>query len=429
MRDYSLDSLTEQIHSSKTREYFNEVIKSYYNESYRSAVVMLYSIAISDLLFKIEELKDIYSDQAAVDIITEITAMQVKNPTSPDWESKLIDLVKEKTNLLEPADHLHLVTLQKQRHLCAHPIITQNFELYSPNKETTRAHIRNILEGLLVKPAFLSRKVFDSILHDLASVKHIIYDETQLEKHLTTKFFSRLNQKALKLVFRSLWKIVFKISDKKCEENRNINLKALNIMLRQDYSGCLEAITNEKDYFSDINVDYIGFIIPLLNHFSGIFQKLNDSIQILIRNTVAKDADLDTFAVFLSADVNVHIEKVLAINWNSGYERDYITTESINAVFEYALREGKRDLAYEFIIKMFSNSGQYADADIRFENLIQPQLGNFNSKELKKIVAAVNNNSQIHDRRKARSANNLIRARVDELSDNKFDYSKYSNFK
>jgi hypothetical protein len=83
MRDFSIDIQTEKIYSSKTREYFDEVIKSYYSESYRSAVVMLYSIVIADLVYKIEELKELYADNNAIDILDEITEMQRRNPNSP----------------------------------------------------------------------------------------------------------------------------------------------------------------------------------------------------------------------------------------------------------------------------------------------------------------------------------------------------------
>ena len=40
----------DDIYFQKTREYFDEVLSSYANGNYRSAVVMLYSVAICDLL-------------------------------------------------------------------------------------------------------------------------------------------------------------------------------------------------------------------------------------------------------------------------------------------------------------------------------------------------------------------------------------------
>ena len=43
---------SEDIYFAKTKEYFSEVISNYASGNYRSAVVMLYSVAICDLLFK-----------------------------------------------------------------------------------------------------------------------------------------------------------------------------------------------------------------------------------------------------------------------------------------------------------------------------------------------------------------------------------------
>lgn len=62
----------EDIYFVKTQEYFNEVVSSYANGNYRSAVVMLYSVVICDLLFKLQELKDMYNDTTAVEILSQI---------------------------------------------------------------------------------------------------------------------------------------------------------------------------------------------------------------------------------------------------------------------------------------------------------------------------------------------------------------------
>lgn len=428
MRDFSVDLQTEQIYSAKTREYFEEVIKSYYSESYRSAVVMLYSIVIADLLYKIEDLKELYGDNNAIAIIDEITSLQKRNPNSPDWEAKLIELIKEKTNLLEPADFLHLITLQKHRHLCAHPVLTESYELYRPNRETARAHIRNMLEGVLFKPPLLSRKIFDDLLLNLASVKSIIFNPIQLEKHLKTKYLDKINEKTLKHIFRSLWKITFKTINVQSDENREINVKGLIIILRYNYQTLFDLIPKEIDYYSDISVENLAVFILFLNQFPKIFGILNESAKILTTNTIQKDADLDTFAIFLSKDIQKHIEKVLAINWNSAYESAYITSQSIIEVYEYALNDGNRDLAFNFLIKSFGNSPQYDIADSRFENLIQPRLNEFSKKELRAIIKEINENSQIYDRRKAKSTNYLVKERINEVFDS-FDFTKFKNFK
>lgn len=63
---------TDGIYFSKTKEYFKEVVSSYINGNYRSATVMLYSVAICDILFKLQELKDMYNDSVATRILQKI---------------------------------------------------------------------------------------------------------------------------------------------------------------------------------------------------------------------------------------------------------------------------------------------------------------------------------------------------------------------
>lgn len=50
MHEYSLEKMAEKIHYGKTKEYFGEVLSSYHNENYRSAVVMLWSVAVCDIV-------------------------------------------------------------------------------------------------------------------------------------------------------------------------------------------------------------------------------------------------------------------------------------------------------------------------------------------------------------------------------------------
>ena len=119
----SLEYKSEKIYHHKTKEYFNEVLSSYHNGNYRSAVVMLYSVVVCDLIYKLQELSDRYSDTTAVSILTKIKMEKDQNPTNPKWEKTLIDEVITRTNLLEPQDKLNLEYLRDNRHLSAHPVL------------------------------------------------------------------------------------------------------------------------------------------------------------------------------------------------------------------------------------------------------------------------------------------------------------------
>jgi len=434
MRDFSIDNSVDKIFSAKTREYFEEVIKSYYNDSYRSVVVMLYSIAIADLIYKLQDLKEIYSDAKATGILNEINTLQTNNPNSPDWESKLIELVKERTNLLEPADYLNLITLQKHRHLCAHPVLTQNYDLYKPNKETARAHIRNCLEGILTKPPILSRAVFDDFINDLATIKGIIFNDNDLKNHITSKYLNRLNFNAEKQIFKSLWKITFKVDNPICDENRLINHKALRVFIERNYTGYLDLIKSEIDYYSDFNEKYLLNVIGLLNSYPEFYIALNESAKILIKSKIERDLDLATYAWFLTGDIRRHITETLNTRskiyaTENKYDNILITTQSILELYGTAIQSGYTNEANLFLIKMYGYSLNYDNADTRYENLIKPFLDTFSKEELKVLIENINDNSQIYDRRNSYSTNLHIKEFVDKAYDYSFDYDKYSNFK
>ena len=74
--DFSLDTSAEHIHDKRTKELFREVVSSYEHKNYRSAIVMLYTVVICDLIYKMQDLEDIYQDEKAKDILSKIINKQ-----------------------------------------------------------------------------------------------------------------------------------------------------------------------------------------------------------------------------------------------------------------------------------------------------------------------------------------------------------------
>lgn len=85
MPGFSLEGFADDIFFAKTKEYFKEVLSSYQNGNYRSSVVMLWSVAVCDLIYKLEYLIDVYRDATATDIINEMTRIQAQEPFSSAW--------------------------------------------------------------------------------------------------------------------------------------------------------------------------------------------------------------------------------------------------------------------------------------------------------------------------------------------------------
>ena len=102
--DFSIEMAAERIVDTRTKEYFREVYSSYANGNFRSAIVMLWSVVVCDVLYKLDELRNMYGDKVAESILKEIEDQQKKNPKSPEWEISLVEKVRDRTNLLDVAD-------------------------------------------------------------------------------------------------------------------------------------------------------------------------------------------------------------------------------------------------------------------------------------------------------------------------------------
>ena len=221
--NFSFDHASEKIFDSRTRAYFEEVKSSYVVGNYRSATVMLWSVVVCDLLFKLQHLAEIYTDTTAQKILREIDDLQLANPASPIWEGALVDKIVERTALIDLADRAGLSHIQSQRHLSAHPVIRNGVELHRPNKDDVRAMMRNALESVLTKFPLVSRRVMEQMLADLADTQQLLPDELSLKKYLESKYFSRFHIGVAAAVFRSLWKLVFRTENESCDANRSIN--------------------------------------------------------------------------------------------------------------------------------------------------------------------------------------------------------------
>ena len=205
--DFSLDTAAEKIHNPKTREYFQEVLESYNIGNYRATIVMLYSIVVCDLVYKLQELKDIYNDKKATRLLNDLERRQKENPRSSDWEIELIKAVDERTLLIDVSTFENISILQKHRHLCAHPVMDENYELYKPNKETTRAHLRNMLESVFMRSPILSKDIFNELIVDLSEKKDYFppkFENKNLEIYLKTKYLKHSPPKTIEYIFKNL---------------------------------------------------------------------------------------------------------------------------------------------------------------------------------------------------------------------------------
>lgn len=67
---FDLDS--SKIFFKEVRDYFEEVITSYTSGFYRSSIVLLYSTAICDAMKKLKEMKEVFNDEKAKNLLSDV---------------------------------------------------------------------------------------------------------------------------------------------------------------------------------------------------------------------------------------------------------------------------------------------------------------------------------------------------------------------
>ena len=207
---FTIEDLIEKIYEPKSKELFKDIYTSYTQGQYRATIVMLWTAVICDLVYKLQYLRDIYNDQTSIKILEEIANEQKKNPKSSEWEKILIDEMNKRTQLITTIEKENLEYLQKQRNLCAHPIITNDNILFTPNKELTRSLMKIALDSVLLKAPLLSKNYIDTVLEDFERRRDdfLFWDDT-FGNYFQSRYLNHLNINQILKLFKILWRIVF----------------------------------------------------------------------------------------------------------------------------------------------------------------------------------------------------------------------------
>lgn len=433
---FSLESQKNKIYDRRTRKYFEEVYKGYANGCYRSATVMLWSIVVCDIIFKLQELRDLHNDITAEKILIEIEALQKSDPYSPKWERELIKIVFDRTQLLDTASNHKITLIQEHRHLSAHPVISDEDTLFEPTQEMIRSDIRNSIEVILSKPPFMSQKIMSTFLSDLEKVKDLFPSDTALHKYIESKYLKALNKDVLVKIFKGLWKFSFRSEDDKPIENRDINTRVMKLIFDRERPTMIDAIKSEPAYYSNISKDSgaIKALIEFIFMENEIYNALDDSAKELIK-TILKD-NLSYFGVafFISESPEEHVKKLtkwISDNYHKMYgDKGHFLNEKHLKKFNAVCQEFSLDTELlDFGIACFISSADFERADLYFDRYIDKNLERYSKEQLKTLLDGANKNNQCYWRGRSRNGNDSVRILkiAKEKFDDGFDFSIYGN--
>lgn len=425
--EYSIEQRATQIFDARTKDYFSEVLSCYAAGNHRSAVVMLWSVAVCDLLFKLQNLVDLYGDEKAKAILADIGKLQEDNERSPIWETKLVELVAAQTQLLDVAEQENLLHLQRQRHLAAHPVVTASFQLHRPNRDTAQALIRNTLDGLLTKAPILSKRIVNELVDDLEQASGILIDDKKLKAYLESKYFNRFNLEVEKAVFKALWKFVFRSTDEKCEKNRAINYSAIRLLFLRNPPQFRTLLESDKDYFSAIasTGEPVLFLIHFLSREPALYLLLADHAKTSLQHAAESDTSARCLAWFICNDLAEHAVNLggwIAANGSQEIDRD---TWDFIAEISDSTEWSKQIIRLSN--RYYAASVGYNAADRRFSEVIRPHLALYEIDDCIDLIQGIERNTQTWERGRARTDHREVRARAIQLSP-AFDLTIYTIF-
>lgn len=424
MTGFSIDLAADRIVDPRTRTYFSEVSRSFSNECYRSCLVMLWTVVVCDLIYKLQTLRDLYGDASAGKLLKDVEAKRQANPTSPDWEIYLLDEVAKRTKMLEISEHAQLQHLQKLRHLSAHPVLSGAHLLFRPNKEDARAQIRLALEGLLLKPALFSKRIVGTLVEDIAVNKAVLISREKLKAYLEARYLPNMPQAIEQELFRALWKFCFKLNNTDTQANRQINLDALAILYGRNPASIRTMIDGERPAFSNVGPDAepLDALIEFLADHPELYASLDPAAHVLIDGRLAADVNNFAKARFKTADMSTHLSALNALDTKILAKLDEATWL---ALLKTAEAENEIEDALRIAVKIYGGSGSFDAADRRFTSYIEPSLAKFTKPTMVELLEQIEGNSQTYSRGRAAFDHPQIRDAAEAL---KIDTTTYKSF-
>lgn len=437
MRIPAIEELKSCISDPRTKQAMDEVLSCYYSNNLRSAVVMLYATVVSDLFYKLHDLAEYYNHTEAQQIVEECKRKKLNNHKDTSWETNIPQKCEENRIILSSQDLVHFEALQKERHLCAHPVITDDMNLYQPNPSTVQGLIIDMMRGILCKPAFLTKELVPSILNIIGKRLAAGDDSIEIAQDVWTQKLQYVTQeKDIYKIFRELWKLAFLDKDDEDKTRRKTIFNLLGIIYEKNETCIQQQIKQDGTFFIektkvDIIADkgfcsYIQYNTPLyqfilfLNHYPSIFTHFPEGLKNSINKNIDKSKGIRDITFF-----DIPHNQIVQTAWERIAQGSF--SHTIEAIIDYVQATQTEADFRDFIAEAYIGAISFDNADLYFRYM-EPYIDSFSTEQLIEILRGSNDNSQLYNRRNATRSNNIV---LSEIKNRKtdFDVSIYTNLR
>ena len=209
--------------NTDSRDYFMEILQSYYSKNYRATIVLLYSFVIYDLFIKLQTMAN-EGDKKASSKLKEINDMIENDEKYSSVENEIIRFFKENCQLYFNRFTEDVDYLKNCRNKCAHLKVNDN-TLYVPSDYHARMLICSMYDHIFSVKAPFIMDLFPLAQSDVEAYAKTIYyisgdgfDES-IKNSIENKYLSRMTFDSLKKSYKTFFRLLFVSDNAECIEN------------------------------------------------------------------------------------------------------------------------------------------------------------------------------------------------------------------
>ena len=428
---FDLDS--SKIIFKEIRDYFEEVITSYTSGFYRSAIVLLYSTAICDAMKKLKEMKEVFNDEKAINLLSDVENLRLHGKNYTDWEDNLIEKIKIQ-KIYDFDDIMNLSHLKEKRNLAAHPTLNNEYDLYRPTQEETLFFIKSMYK-IFVKPPFFCDDIIRKMDEDVTSRQnYFIGDYFKLKGYLERTYLSYMNEHMINKAIKAYWKFVFRSSiNTDCKNYWELNRQVLGIIYEYNDSYTSSYFNNviNYSYLNQIDTDSDTLIkmTYFISRHPEIYQVLNDENKDKL-NTFINEVNNFTYkliAWFPNTTPDTHLSSI-ELPHQDWVEQINLNNNVMNYLYTQTETRLSKDVLRKLCIKLYKNANFYYESEDRFYSCIEPFLNDFSADEFIEIIESINSNHEHYENWYQRSHNDKIYSVAKGKLPASFNLGNYPHF-
>ena len=250
-----LDELVLRCRDEKAKSYIKESVSCYKSGAFRSAIVSTWIAVSFDIIDKIKDLALSGDKESEKQLVEFEKAVRVGDiAKSLKFERDILEIARDKLELISHIEFIDLERLQQDRNRCAHPSMNSDGDIFNPSAELARVHIKSAVEYLLQYPPAQGKYALESLINEVQSE----YFPTTLDKALTalknSPFFRARESLTRNFIIFLLKNILNETSDYKRIQRISSALKAVcymhaevfDLTMKVKFSNFVKSLDDDK---------------------------------------------------------------------------------------------------------------------------------------------------------------------------------------